>query len=198
MSPPKCSGLGCRVRTLGHPGHVHIWAAAPPHAWELSGVQISPPSPPSHPQPGSHTPISFPSAGEGSLPRDFLAGFCCMHSFIQRLLFEHLHWARQWGRWQLNTYVYPGSCHLSRACPTTRTHVPSAPRSHTPLGGRCCFCFSRSTREENTEPVSWGSFVSLLPFSNSSGHQTGEPCSYSPVSPQTFLCTYGSHKELSL
>lgn len=142
--------------------------------------------------------ISFPSAGEGSLPRDFLAGFCCMHSFIQRLLFEHLHWARQWGRWQLNTYVYPGSCHLSRACPTTRTHVPSAPRSHTPLGGRCCFCFSRSTREENTEPISRGSFASLLPFSNSSGHQTGEPCSYSPVSPQTFLCTYGSHKELSL
>lgn len=72
-------------------------------------------------------------------------------------LLEHVHWARQWRQWQLDTYMFPAPCHLSRVCLTTQAHTPCAPRSHRLFWGLLLFLCS-STTEKDKEPLTWGSF----------------------------------------
>lgn len=110
----------------------------PPHALGLPAVQITQPLP----EPGSQDPhqCSLLLVKKVFQCRVFLQCSCHMHSFIRRLLFEHLHWARQWGQWQLDTCV-------SRVLPSFQGlshHIGSHPLcSQIPqtIWGTC-FCFS--------------------------------------------------------
>lgn len=162
-------------------GTVHIWAAGPPlPRWGCqvcSYLSL-------HWSPHPRALISFLATGEEGLPGECVGCCHCVHSVIPDDC-EPLHWARQGGGGKETLVCLHG---LSRPCPMARAHVPCALRSHKPWGGLASVSlwFHQGEGQRAALP---GILRPLLPFSDSSGHQTGELHSYSPVSPKTFLCT---------